>query len=102
MVDRKDDLLAGIKSTAVLFGDDDKVIIGILQLLFIVVMALIGDQIEMGIVYYLALLITAGLFVYQQVLVKNRDAAQCLQAFLNNNWVGAVLFFGIVLHYAVK
>jgi len=101
MVDRDDDLLAGIKSTAILFGDDDKVIIGILQVVFIAIMLVIANQLELGLSFYLAVVITAGLFVYQQKMVVNRDRAQCLHAFLNNNWVGAALFLGIVVHYSL-
>jgi 4-hydroxybenzoate polyprenyltransferase len=99
MADREDDLLAGVKSTAILFGEDDKFIIGILQLGFLIVMLLIGGQLAMGLIYYIGVLIAAGLSVYQQKLTADREPAQCLQAFLNNNWVGAALFMGIILHY---
>jgi 4-hydroxybenzoate polyprenyltransferase len=102
MVDREDDLLAGIKSTAILFGDDDRLIIGILQFSFILVMLLIGTQLEMGFTYYLAIVIVLFLFAYQHYLVKERQAAQCLQAFLNNNWIGAALFVGIAAHYGLS
>ncbi|MFW5451233.1 MAG: 4-hydroxybenzoate octaprenyltransferase [Methylophagaceae bacterium] len=101
MVDREDDLLAGVKSTAILFGDDDRIIIGILQLSFLMIMLLIGGQLAMGISYYIAIMIAAGLSVYQQKLVVSREPAQCLQAFLNNNWVGAALFIGIAMHYGL-
>lgn len=102
MVDRDDDLLAGIKSTAILFGDDDKVIIGILQLLFIAIMVLIGGQLELSFSFYFAVIVVACLFVYQQKRIRNRERAQCLHAFLSNNWVGAALFFGIVVHYGLN
>jgi len=102
MADRKDDLLAGVKSTAVLFGNDDKVIIAILQATFVVVMLLIGNQLAMSFIYYIGLLITSGLFVYQQNLVSDRRPAACIQAFLNNNWVGAILFAAIAIHYALS
>jgi len=101
MADREDDLLAGVKSTAILFGDDDKVIVGILQLSFLIVMVLVGSQLEMSFIYYLGVLVALGLSLYQQKLVINREPAQCLQAFLNNNWVGAVLFLGIAVHYGL-
>ena len=101
MADREDDLLAGVKSTAILFGEDDKIIIGILQLGFLIVMLLIGGQLAMGFIYYIGVLIAAGLSVYQQKLTADREPAQCLRAFLNNNWVGAALFIGIVLHYGL-
>ena len=99
MADREDDLLVGIKSTAILFGDDDKVIIGILQLSFLAVMLLVGGQLAMSFVYYMGVFFALTLFIYQQKLVVNREPARCLQAFLSNNWVGAVLFLGIAAHY---
>jgi len=102
MADREDDLLAGIKSTAILFGDDDRIIIGILQVCFLLVMILIGAQLELGVEYYLGVLLATILFVYQHVLTKERQPAQCLQAFLNNNWVGATLFVGITVHYGLS
>lgn len=100
MADREDDLLAGVKSTAILFGNDDKTIIAVLQVTFLVTMVLVGSQLDLSFIYYISVLITLVLFFYQQHLVKDRDPAQCLRAFLNNNWVGAVLFVGVVAHYA--
>jgi len=100
MADREDDVLAGVKSTAILFGDDDKAIIAILQVTFLIAMLMVGSQLELSFIYYTGVLVTLGLFLYQQHLVRDRQAAACLQAFLNNNWVGATLFAGIVMHYA--
>jgi 4-hydroxybenzoate polyprenyltransferase len=102
MADRDDDLKAGIKSTAILFGDDDKLIIGILQMSFIAVLVLVGMQLEMGAYYYIALLIAMLLFVYQQQLTILKEPARCLLAFFNNNWVGAIVFIGIVLDYSFR
>jgi 4-hydroxybenzoate polyprenyltransferase len=101
MADREDDILAGVKSTAVLFGNDAAMIVGILQVTFLVVMMLIGSQLEMSFIYYLGLLVILVLFIYQQRLVDEGRPADCLKAFLNNNWVGAVLFVAIVTHYAI-
>jgi 4-hydroxybenzoate polyprenyltransferase len=102
MADREDDLKVGIKSTAILFGDDDKVIIGILQASFLLVLALVGIQLDMGGAYYLAIIVSIALFVYQYQMTLTKESAQCLQAFLNNNWVGAVLFAGIVMDYGFR
>jgi 4-hydroxybenzoate polyprenyltransferase len=101
MADREDDILAGVKSTAVLFGNDASIIVAILQVTFLVVMVLIGSQLEMSFIYYLALLVTLVLFVYQQRLASDSRPTDCLKAFLNNNWVGAILFAAIVAHYAI-
>ena len=102
MADREDDMLAEIKSTAILFGDDDKVIVGIIQFSFLLVMVLVGTSLEMSYVFYIGIILAALLSIYQQILVANRDPARCLQAFINNNWVGAVLFFGVVAHYSLN
>lgn len=99
MADREDDLVAGVKSTAVLFGDDDLKILAILQLAFLLVMVMIGKQLALSSVFYLGLLVMLGLFVYQQFISRRREPQACLQAFLNNNWVGLTLFVSLVLHY---
>tara|TARA_R110002049_G_scaffold150154_1_gene313302 strand:- start:14 stop:883 length:870 start_codon:yes stop_codon:yes gene_type:complete len=101
MADREDDIFAGVKSTAILFGDDDLVIIGVLQFMFLLVMVLIGSQLEMSISYYIGVFSAGLLSIYQQYLAKNKQPAHCLQAFLNNNWVGGVIFLGIVFHYVL-
>ncbi len=101
MVDRADDLRIGVKSTAILFGDGDRAIIGILQALFFVVLVLIGQQLELGLFYYGGLALAALLACYQQYLLRDRDILLCFRAFLNNNMFGAVIFGGIALHYAL-
>lgn len=101
MVDREDDLRAGIKSTAVLLGDMDRVMTGCLQVLTLLTLATIGPRFELGVVYYLGLGAAAVLFAYQQHLISERDRKGCFTAFMNNNWVGIVIFGGIVGHYLV-
>ena len=101
MADREDDLQAGVKSTAILFGKNDLLIQALLQLGFLLIMILIGLQLQLSMLFYLGLLIAAMLFIYQLRLSKDRERNACLQAFLNNNWVGAVVFFSIVLHYSL-
>ncbi|HCD06498.1 MAG TPA: 4-hydroxybenzoate octaprenyltransferase, partial [Methylophaga sp.] len=101
MADREDDLQAGVKSTAILFGKNDLLIQALLQLGFLLIMLLIGLQLQLSMVFYLGLLIATMLFIYQLRLSKDRERNACLQAFLNNNWVGAVVFFSIVLHYSL-
>lgn len=100
MVDRDDDIRIGVKSTAILFGDADKLIIGILQISALLCLALLGVQLKFGWFYYSGLILAAALFGYQQFIVRERDKAQCFKAFLNNNWVGMVIFFGIAMQYA--
>jgi 4-hydroxybenzoate polyprenyltransferase len=101
MVDRKHDLQVGIKSTAILFDDADKTIIGIIQILVLIVLWMVASRLELNWPFYVALFIAAGFSIYQQYLIKDRVPAKCFQAFLNNNWFGATIFLGIALSYAV-
>lgn len=102
MIDRKDDLRIGIKSTAILFGDLDRHIVGILQLMTVAALFLSGQQLELTAPYFLALLVVVWLFVYQQFQIMARNEAKCFKAFLHNNWVGMTVFFGIFGHYLLK
>lgn len=102
MADREDDLKAGVKSTAVLFGKYDLLIQALLQLAYLLVMAWIGLQLQLSLVFYLGLLAAALLFIYQLWLCRARERQACLQAFLNNNWVGAIVFFSVAIHYSVS
>ncbi len=99
MVDREDDLKAGVKSTAVLFADADRIIIGILQGLMLLALVLLGRQLELPGVYFMALVVVLGLSAYQQYLIRDREPAACFKAFLNNNWLGFAVFAGFFLSY---
>ncbi len=99
MVDRKDDLKVGIKSTAILFGPMDRTMVAVLQVMALMALLLVGQRFELGAIYYLSLLGTGGLFVYQQKLIRERKPQACFQAFLNNNYAGMLIFAGIALHY---
>jgi 4-hydroxybenzoate polyprenyltransferase len=101
MVDREDDLKIGVKSTAVLFGELDRVMTGSLQVLALLTLLLVGKRFELSWVYYVSVAVAAGLFAYQQYLIRDRERNACFAAFLNNNWVGIVIFIGIVGHYAL-
>jgi 4-hydroxybenzoate polyprenyltransferase len=99
MADREDDLKVGVKSTAILFGELDRAIIGLIQIMLMLDLILIGWQADLGIYFYLGLCIAASLAAYQQVLIIGRKSQQCFRAFLNNNYFGLVVFIGIVLNY---
>ncbi len=99
MADRADDLRVGVKSTAILFGELDRLIIGLLQLTFFAVLLIVGRQAHLDLFYYLGLGVAAGFALYHQYLIRRREPAQCFKAFLNNSWLGLAVFAGIVLHY---
>ncbi len=97
MVDREDDLKIGIKSTAILFAEADKFIIGMLQILVVFSLILVAMKAQLHWSFYLGLGIVSALFYYQQKLIKRRQPEACFKAFLNNNWVGLVMFTSVVL-----
>ncbi|MEM9757704.1 MAG: 4-hydroxybenzoate octaprenyltransferase [Pseudomonadota bacterium] len=101
MVDRRDDLEVGIKSTAILFGESDRLIIGVLQVLCLAALTLAGRQFGLAWPYFASLVIAAGLFVYHLYLIRERDEAACFRAFTHNTWVGLTVFLGIAMSYAL-
>ncbi len=96
MVDREDDLKVGVKSTAIAFGELDRLITGILQALVWIGLYLVGQHAELGSLYLAGLVIVALLMFYQQFLIAERDPADCLRAFRNNHSLGAVVMLAMV------
>jgi 4-hydroxybenzoate polyprenyltransferase len=102
MVDRDDDIRVGAKSTAILFGDADLPILGVLMVSFLGTMALVAQRGHLHKVYFIGLAAAALLFVWQQWIMRQRDRDACFAAFRNNNWVGLVLWVGIVMSLALN
>jgi 4-hydroxybenzoate polyprenyltransferase len=100
MVDREDDLKIGLKSSAIVFGDMDKLIIAMLQALMLFALYLAGKNMEFGYWYNIGLVGAGGFFLYQQWLIRDRRPEGCFKAFLNNHYVGYSVFIGILLQYA--
>ncbi len=100
MVDKDDDLKIGVKSTAIWFGEHDRKIMAILQIIILGLLAAVGQMAHLQWPYYLGLLVAAGFSAYQQKLLVSRDKALCMQAFLNNNGFGLAVFAGVWLNYA--
>ena len=99
MVDRDDDLRVGIKSTAILFGRFDRLLIGMLQVVMLVLLWQVGQMAGRGVFFVLGLAGASVLFVYQQWLIRGRDRAACFRAFLNNHYVGMTVFIGLFADY---
>ena len=97
MSDREDDLKIGVKSTAILFGRYDRLIIGILQIVVISLLVLLMVELTLSNTFLITTFLVLSLFIYQQWLIKDRGRQQCFQAFINNGWVGAIIWFGLVL-----
>ncbi|MDH3902144.1 MAG: UbiA family prenyltransferase, partial [Xanthomonadales bacterium] len=99
MVDRDDDISIGLKSTAILFGRYDLLILRILKLIMIALLMVLGLKLQLGWPWFTGVAIAAVLFVWQQYQVRNRDRDACFKAFLNNNWVGVVIWAGLLGTY---
>ncbi|WP_457668905.1 4-hydroxybenzoate octaprenyltransferase [Thiolapillus sp.] len=99
MVDRDDDLKIGVKSTAILFGRYDRLIIGLLQLVFLALLIYVGHLFGLGFYYFCGLAAAAVLMIYHQWLIRDRQRDRCFRAFLHNHWVGVLIFIGILANY---
>jgi 4-hydroxybenzoate polyprenyltransferase len=102
MTDREDDLKIGVKSTAILFGDADRLIIAILQGLALLCLLLAGNRFELGICFHLGLAVAAGCFAWEFYSTRTKDPQACFKAFLHNHWAGLAILAGIVADYALR
>jgi 4-hydroxybenzoate polyprenyltransferase len=101
MVDRADDLLIGIKTSAITFGRFDVAAVMVCYAATLALIAAVGRQVGMGPVFHCGLLVAASIAVYHFTLIRSRDPARCFKAFLHNNWIGVVVFAGIVADYLI-
>jgi 4-hydroxybenzoate polyprenyltransferase len=102
MVDREDDLKIGVQSSAIVFADMDRLIVGVLQLMTLFALLLMGRSLHFGRAYLAALGAATLFFLYQQWLIRAREPDACLRAFLNNHYVGMSIFIGILLEYIYR
>lgn len=99
MVDKDDDQKIGVKSTAILFGDKDRQIMAVLQIIIILLLIQVGRMQDLSWIYYTVLACATGFFIYQQNLIFHRDKTDCFKAFLNSHYFGLTVFIGFVLAY---
>jgi len=102
MVDREDDISIGLKSTAILFGRSDLLVLRILKVSMIVLLVVLGLVLHYSWPWFTGVTVAALLFAQQQYKVRNRDRDACFEAFLNNNWVGVTIFIGLVATYVFE
>jgi 4-hydroxybenzoate polyprenyltransferase len=102
MVDKDDDLKIGVKSTAILFGNYDRHIMAALQIIILGLLLVVGHMEDARWPYYSGIVVAAGLSIYQQKLIFNREKALCFKAFLNNNWFGLAVFAGLMVDYLIR
>lgn len=102
MADREDDLKIGVKSTAILFGEADRIIIATLQGLALLCLLMAAARFELGICFHLGLLVAAGCFAWEFWSTREREPMACFKAFLHNHWAGLAIFIGLVADYALR
>ena len=102
MVDRDDDLKIGIKTSAITFGRYDVAAVMACYALTLGLIAWVGFRVGLGAVFCAGIGVSAGIAVYHYTLIRDREPARCFKAFLHNNWIGASIFAGIVLDYALR
>lgn len=102
MVDRDDDLRIGVKSAAILFGEEDRLIVGVLQASALAALLVAGHHLDYGLAYHLGLAAAGGFALYHQYLIRERRREDCFRAFLHNNFFGAAVFFGLVAELGVS
>jgi 4-hydroxybenzoate polyprenyltransferase len=102
MVDRDDDLRIGVQSSAILFGDLDRLILAVMQAMVLYTLLLIGRALHFGSAYHAGLIAGGCCFLWQQWLIRRRERLACFAAFQNNNYFGLAVFAGVLLQYAAR
>ena len=102
MVDRDDDIKIGIKTSALLFGRYDVAAVMFCYLALLVMLTIIGKTIGLGWPYWLGITVAASISLYHYTLIRHRDRTQCFKAFVHNNWLGAAVFAGLAMDYAIR
>jgi len=101
MADRDEDLIIGVKSTAILFAKYDQFFITLLQILLMLVFIKIGNLFGLGTFFDISLIIILLIMIYHQFLIKKRQKMDYFKAFINNHFIGMTAFFGIFLSIAI-
>jgi len=101
MADRDEDIIIGVKSTAILFAEYDQIFITLLQILLMIVFIKIGNLFDLGAFYDISLIIILLFMIYHQFLIKKRQKMDYFKAFINNHFIGMAVFFGIFLSIAI-
>lgn len=102
MVDRDDDLKIGIKTSAITFGRFDVAAVMLCYAASLAITLLVGWQFGLRMWFVAGMLIALGCAVYHYFLIRERDRMRCFAAFRHNNWLGAAVFGGIAVDYALR
>ena len=99
MADREDDVLIGVKSTAILLGNNDRVGVAVMQVLALLTLVVVGRMLNLNTWFFGLLVVGAITFLFQQYLIRDRERSACFSAFLNNAWFGFLVWGALVLAY---
>ena len=91
-----------MRSSAILFGRADRLVVGILHLASLALLVVVGRSSALGRWYWLGLAAAAALALWQLWVIRERHPAACFRAFLNNNYFGMAVFAGIALDYLFR
>jgi 4-hydroxybenzoate polyprenyltransferase len=97
MVDRDEDINIGLKSTAIKFGKYDVLAVALMQFIIVILWIILGTLQNLTVGYFIAVFIATSLFMKQLSLIHDRNPQQCFKAFINNQWVGFIIFLGIAI-----
>ena len=99
MVDRNDDIHLGIHSSALFFGKFDVMAVMLCYGITLALLATAGLMAGLGLPYFVGLIVAEGIALHHYTLIKDRERNKCFEAFLHNNWLGAVIFAGLAVDY---
>ncbi|WP_150463618.1 4-hydroxybenzoate octaprenyltransferase [Francisella sp. XLW-1] len=99
LADRDFDLEIGIKSSAVLFGDEVFKYIFLFNFISLVLLIALGIYLSFNIIFYIGVVISAFLFIRNYFLYKKLGIANCIKAFSDNHWIGLIIFIIVVIQY---
>jgi len=102
IVDRDDDLKIGIKTSAIFFGEYDVIAVMLCYAIMLGLLGYVGKFMSYGRCYFIGLGVALVLVFRQYILIKTRNKADCFKAFLDNNWIGLMIFIGLAVEYYAR
>jgi len=100
--DKYDDVILGVKSTAIKFGEQTPVCLSCFATAMLSCLTYCGLQTGQTWPYYTSLLGVTAHLMYQIKTLDINDREDCAKKFMSNRWVGLCLFLGISLGTLVK
>lgn len=93
-MDREDDLKIGVKSTSILLGNHFYIYMEFFNVLICLLLVIAGLQIQASLIYFLTIIITYLIFIWQKTRLDITDPKSCELIFKSNIIVGILLLIG--------